>query len=164
MSTFNQAAILRLLSENFDGEIKELMIARSAEWSYRYSYDFVKGPWEPGEDAISKSTEYSYHYAHEVIKGRWEPGEDAISKSAWNSYYYARDVIEGRWEKGEAAMMEIPEVMYEYAKNVIKGQLPDAMHNKMVILGSFARSANKWVRDYCQAKKYMTKKKPKVAV
>lgn len=51
------------------------------------------------EDIIATDSKYSYCYSFNIIKGPWERGEEAISKDPWHSYLYARDVIKGPFEK-----------------------------------------------------------------
>ena len=46
------------------------MLFRSADWSYHYALNMVKGRWEPGEEAISKDRDLIFKYATDVIGGR----------------------------------------------------------------------------------------------
>ena len=110
----------------------ELVVSKSAEYSYRYARDKVKGRFKLGENEISKSAKYSYQYAKEVIKGRFELGEEAISKDAYYSHAYARDVIKGRFELGEEAISKDKETLANYAFDVIKGRLPE--HLEKILL------------------------------
>lgn len=58
----------------------EPIIAKSAEFSYRYAKCVIKGRFPLGEPMIAKSIRYSYEYALDVIKGRFELGEPEIKK------------------------------------------------------------------------------------
>ena len=57
------------------------------------------------EPIILTSAEDSYWYARDVIKGRWPEAESIILTSSVDSYYYARDVIKERWPEAESAIM-----------------------------------------------------------
>jgi len=83
------------------------------------------------ELVVSRSAVYSYLYARDVNKG-WLAGEEAISQDAEYSYRYARDVIHGRWEPGEEAISRNKEMLADYAFEVIKGRLPD--HLEKILL------------------------------
>lgn len=171
----------------FRWEPGEAAISKDADYSYRYARDLIEGRWEPGEEIISKDANYSYEYALHIVKGRWEPGEKAISgdahysmkyaellghrfvlgeesisKSGADALKYARSIVRGRWEAGEEAIGESPELMYLYAKDVFKGRLPDALHNKMVML-SYSDQADEFVTKYCKAKKYMIKSRKRAS-
>ena len=121
----------------------------------------MKDRFELGERAISESAEYSLSYAQDVLKGRFPLGEEAISKDGRASYDYAVTIGE-RFVPGEEAISEDTELMYLYAKDVCGGRLPDELHNKMVML-SFSDSGDEWVKKYTKAKKYMTKRRRRIA-
>lgn len=67
--------------ETFEEAIQDKF---APSWCYWYTWNVIKGRWEPGEKVILKSSAYSYMYALNIIKGRWEPGEPIIFK---NDYY-----------------------------------------------------------------------------
>jgi hypothetical protein len=84
----------------------EDIIAQSADYSYFYAYNILKGPFVKGEDAIAQSSYYSYYYARDVLKGPFPKGEDAIAKNAQFSYWYAEDILKDRFEKGEPTLIK----------------------------------------------------------
>lgn len=79
--------LIKVMRQRLPDEI-EALIATSAQYSYYYAKDVIKGRWEPGEAAIATSAQYSYCYAEYVIKGRFELGEAAIATSAWYFEHY----------------------------------------------------------------------------
>jgi hypothetical protein len=87
---------------------REQYIAESAEHSYMYAKDILKGPFEVGEEAISKSALYSYCYSSIVLKGPFKAGEAAIATSTMFSYLYAVNVLKGQFKAGEAAIATSP--------------------------------------------------------
>jgi len=170
----------------FRWEPGEKIISTSAEHSFKYADDVLCGRFEVGEPAISKDDEYALRYAKEIIKGRWEMGEPAIASDPETAAEYASEILDGRFPLGEAAIStdaessyvyactirerfllgeeaisQSTEYMYHYAKDVCEGQLPDELHNKMVML-SFSEP-DEWVRKYTCRKKYMVKKRRKIA-
>jgi hypothetical protein len=99
----------------------EAIILTNAYYSYLYANDVIKGPWLAGEAIILTNAYYSYHYAMDVIKGPWIAGEATIATNACYSYYYTRNVIKGPWSTGEATIATNACYSYIYAKDVIKG-------------------------------------------
>ena len=77
---------------------KEKDALKSAEYSYVYARDILKGRFKKGEDAIIKSACYSYRQARYVLKRRFERGEDTISKNDRNSKLYKKHIYDA--EKG----------------------------------------------------------------
>ena len=70
------------------------------------------------EQEALKSAEYSYCYARDVLKGRFEKGEDVISKDAYYSYLYARYVLKSRFKEGEDVIITDPYYSKLYKKNI----------------------------------------------
>lgn len=101
-----------------------IYVVNSAEHSYTYAKDVIKGRFLPGEKAISLDAEFSHYYALDVIKGRFPPGEKAISENTIYSYYYAKDVIKGPWPPGEEVIKKDPGYAFLYARDIIKGTWP----------------------------------------
>ena len=60
---------------------REKYIAKSAQYSYYYAKNILKGPFPLGEEAIAKDTVYANEYAKEVLKGPFPAGEEAIAKT-----------------------------------------------------------------------------------
>ena len=62
-----------ILTTHSYGNLKtyyELVISKSADYSCWYARNVIKGPWEPGEEAISKDKGTLANYALQVIMGR----------------------------------------------------------------------------------------------
>jgi hypothetical protein len=76
-------------------------IAKSAEYSYEYSFYVLEGPFKLGEAAIAASARYSCVYAADVLKGPFKAGEAAIAKDDSQSYFYAVDALKGPFKPGE---------------------------------------------------------------
>ena len=85
----------------------EQIIAKSAEYSFKYARDIIRDRFELGEDVVSNDGEWGYFYAKQIIEGRWEEAEPAIltGDSKW-IYFYAKHVIKGRWPEGETVLKQ----------------------------------------------------------
>ena len=82
----------------------EVYISKSAQSSYYYAVDIIKGRFLLGEEAISKSAKYSMLYASRIIRGKFIQGEYAFSSNGYYSYRYAKDVLKRRFKLGETAI------------------------------------------------------------
>jgi hypothetical protein len=65
----------------------EEIIAIDAKYSYLYSYQIIKAPWEQGELIISTNPEFSYYYARNVIKGPFKKSHNIIFNSKFKDNY-----------------------------------------------------------------------------
>ena len=104
--TANNPAIFWEKYENKPEELKkrEKYIAKSAQYSYYYARDILKGPFPLGEEAIAKNSNSAYEYAKDVLKGPFPAAEAAIAKDAVSAYSYAKDVLKGPFPAGEEAI------------------------------------------------------------
>ena len=143
----------------------EKSIAKSATFSYAYALNVLKGRFQKGEKEIMEDATLSYLYAFNVVGERWKAGEKRILGSAragdnWKILEdYLYDLCGGEAPKEiEDIIMESTEDCYKYARHCLRGQLPERLHNKMVML-SFSDDCDEWVKKYCSTKKYMKSKK-----
>jgi hypothetical protein len=69
--------------------IRELedIIASSSYYSYKYSFNIIKGRFEEGEKIISTADNWSYGYAKHVIKGPFYLGHPIIFNSECKHAY-----------------------------------------------------------------------------
>jgi lambda repressor-like predicted transcriptional regulator len=84
---------------------QEEIISKNAQYSYRYAFYIIKGPWPKGEEIISKNAHYAYAYARDVIDGPWPKGEESIAKDPHYACYYVLDVLQKPWPKGEKQIL-----------------------------------------------------------
>lgn len=112
----------------------EKLIALSAENSYYYAR-LLKGRFELGEPIIAKDAEFSYRYAEEIIKGRFPLAEKVIIESAlWDlptsriygsfAFQYAKKVIGGRWKELECFILDQPKISVSYCLDIINDEFP----------------------------------------
>jgi hypothetical protein len=101
--------VCEILVQNFNGDgddrwsdldddyVKELevVVAKSAQYSYEYAQRDDDTRFPAGEKAIAGDTEYAYHYVKNVIRGRWKMGEVALRQDDiyWEQYLKMLD----RW-------------------------------------------------------------------
>lgn len=74
---------------------------------YHNAKKLGKGRYLQGEYVIARNAEYSYKYARDVLKGRFKDGEWAISQSGKFSYLYAM-LLKKRFRRGEKKLHKIP--------------------------------------------------------
>jgi hypothetical protein len=56
----------------------EHLWASDAEYAFKYAYEVLREPWEPGEEAIARESMYAFLYARFVIKtsmGTWRKSD-----------------------------------------------------------------------------------------
>lgn len=87
-------------------ESVENIVSTHPEAAYLYSC-LTNKRFEKGEEAISESAEYSFLYAKNILKGRFEMGEKAISKSDEFCFKYAAGIVGGSLPKKMHEFMEL---------------------------------------------------------
>jgi len=98
----------------------EHIIAESAEYSYKYATEIIKGRFIAGERAICQTSDWAFFYASDVIKGKWKDGEGAILKSPKKVYEYALEVLDERWPEGEKALIDAYVFDSQYLRDYIR--------------------------------------------
>ena len=99
----------------------ESIIAKSADYSFKYTYEILHNkPFPLGEPAIAKNAYLAYGYARYILKGPFKLGEGAIATGPWESLYYAKEILKGPFPLGEKAIAKGTEYSKEYTKNVLK--------------------------------------------
>jgi hypothetical protein len=136
----------------------EPVIATDGLMAYQYAIHVIKGAFPEAERVVSSDAEWAYLYAKQALKAFFPLGEKAIARHPEWASRYAGDIIKGRWRKAEKAIAKESKWMLHYAKKAIKGQLPDAMHNKMVMLSI---TGDPHAKKYGSTKKFMTPPAPK---
>jgi len=138
----------------------------------RYAIDVLNSRWREAEQVflIKSSPSEMCIYAKDVLKGRWPEAEEYIVSLGYKksrlgvcvaAYYqeaYARTVLPGNWDEDVASKCTC--WMYYYAKDVIKGQLPEELHNRM-IMEWWQNKADPWCKKYFAAEKYKRVRKPR---
>lgn len=87
-------------------ESVENIVSTHSEAAYLYSY-LTNKRFEKGEKSIGESAEYSFLYAKNILKGRFEIGEKSISKSDEFCFKYAACIVGGSLPKKMHEFMEL---------------------------------------------------------
>lgn len=87
-------------------ESVENIVSTHSEAAYLYSY-LTNKRFEKGEKSIGESAEYSFLYAKNILKGRFEMGEKSISKSDEFCFKYAAGIVGGSLPKKMHEFMEL---------------------------------------------------------
>lgn len=96
--------------------LAEDLIAQMGIKSLNYAI-MIGQQFPKGEDAIKKSADFSFKYAFEVVKGSWHEGEASIiSDSPCLAFKYATEVIKGRWIPGEDTICSESRYLRRYSK------------------------------------------------
>ena len=135
----------------------EAVIAKDAESAFGYALN-LRGPFPEAEKTIARDASLAYRYAKYILQERFPLGERSIAKDPESAARYASTILKGRWKQAEKAIMGDTKAMLIYAKGAIKGQLPEAMHNAMV-MQSFTEDPH--AKKYGSTKKFMTPPAPK---
>jgi hypothetical protein len=135
----------------------EAVIAKDAESAFGYALN-LRGPFPEAEKTIARDANLAYRYAKYILQERFPLGEKSIAKDPESAARYASTILKGRWKQAEKAIMGDTKAMLIYAKGAIKGQLPEAMHNAMV-MQSFTEDPH--AKKYGSTKKFMTPPAPK---
>ncbi len=130
----------------------EAVIATDASASYQYAFN-IRGPLPEAEKAIARDAECAYLYATRILKAPFPLGERSIAKDPESAARYASTILKGRWKQAEKAIIGDTKAMLIYAKGAVKGQLPEAMHNAM-IMQSFTDDPH--AKKYGSTRKFMT--------
>ena len=109
-----------VLKHGKDEEL-ESIIAKSADYSFKYTYEILHNkPFPLGEPAIAKDAYLAYGYARYILKGPFKLGEGAIATGPWESLYYAKEILKGPFPLGEKAIAKNAEYSKDYTKNILK--------------------------------------------
>ena len=99
----------------------ESIIAKSADYSFKYTYEILHNkPFPLGEPAIAKSAYLAYGYARYILKGPFKLGEGAIATGPWESLYHAKTVLNGPFKLGEPAIAKDEYYSEKYTQDVLK--------------------------------------------
>ena len=80
-----------------------------------YEYALSKNTPQPDlEPRIAGSAQYSFLYAKNVLKGRFELGEPSIATNLQFAFYYAKDILKGRFIGAETKLLIHPSYKQDY--------------------------------------------------
>lgn len=136
----------------------EHLIATNARDSLLYSCQNAS-PFPAGEAAISECPDFSVKYA-EAHGVRLKAAECKIAEDDDKAEEYGKVMsmfdLWGSWTYDEVARS--PVWILQYAKEELHGPVSENLHSAMVMF-SFSRNGNKWVKKYFRTKKYRPKVK-----
>jgi hypothetical protein len=139
-------------------KVEECILERHHNLVVDYSKNCVGGRWHEAEAQIIKHASHAEEYHAEMVKGRWPEWEDRILGKKKLGYFnnrvetlsnYLKVVtapvpgLEEKLEKTNRASLVLA-----YAVKGIRGRLPDALHQRMMMLSFDPKRQN-------TAKKYL---------
>jgi hypothetical protein len=138
-------------------KVEESILERHHNFIVEYAKNCVGGRWHEAEGEIVKHATHAEAYHKDVVKGRWPEWEDRILGRKKLGYFYNRTQMLSDYLKVVPA--PVPELekklegsnraslILAYAVKGIRGRLPDALHQKMMML-SFDPKRQNTARKY----------------
>jgi hypothetical protein len=138
-------------------KVEESILERHHNFIVEYAKNCVGGRWNEAEGEIVKHATHAEAYHKDVVKDRWPEWEDRILGRKKLGYFHNRAGLISDYLKVVPA--PIPELekklegsnranlILAYAVRGVRGRLPDALHQKMMML-SFDPKRQNTARKY----------------